>query len=513
MFKVAKQTATEPKAPYNPRKLDKVDKPQCSPVDKFKLRNRNADGSLRGGHATAQMVAHGPRELVDRVVPLLPYRCDVAILSPSHKTSWTEAVQHAVKQEYLCLNSRTHINAVVIDVDHNDLERWQDCNLPRPTWITVTKGSGRHHIVWLLRDPIQCGPKARQAPLDYLKRVRDALNYELDGDIAYAAKYTKNPFHDRWKCLNLGGDSVSLSELLQPISCAPAPIKTFKRQRRELSNIGRHIDLFDMLRWWSYDQRDSFKTYESFRMAVADEAAALNTFAQPLKQSSVRAIARSVAKWTWYRYDPNHYSKAGTAPGRKKAVRRGAMRLRGVDATLTEKRQMAAKRSSTLNRRATDVTIEQAVKSLMAAGDNVTQASVAKTSGLGLATIKRRWKAVREMVSNGGIKMILLEAGGRASPEPCLADSREGKADSELVSQYGKASRKALAVNRDCSWEANRGAWTAGVVMDTQCSGMALKMPFMAHQNVLQESIGDMDIQSIQNARCSPEYLSDSASH
>jgi hypothetical protein len=69
--------------------------------------------------------------------------------------------------------------------------------------------------------------------------------------------------------------------------------------------LGRNCTLFDSGRKWAYKQVLKFRVtgdregfYEAVRCALED----MNDFPDPLPNSEVKQIAKSISKWTWTKY-------------------------------------------------------------------------------------------------------------------------------------------------------------------------------------------------------------------
>lgn len=401
----------------------------------FARRNHSADGRLkpRTAEAIAVASAQAPHlaDLAEAVIPTLPYQV-LASADIKSRRVWSivEPICYAVGRQYLGLSNDRFINAVIVDCDHADAERWHACRLPPPTWIAVTPESGRHHLVWLLARPVYKGPNAALEPMRYLARVVSAITYELGGDEGYAGVLTKNPWHPRWHVILPGGQPVELGDLYRSICCAPH--RPRQRQHGEVRvGIGRNIELFDRLRYWAYANKRRFGDRRSWGQAVAAQAAAINqSFASPLPANEVGWTVQSVATWVWARY------QGGGAESH-----RGAMGLE-ADLPIADKQAASGPWAAAKRRSATDDLIAAAVQSLRAAGQAVTQAAVAQASGKGIATVKRRWADVTAMLA----EPVQVAAPEVAVPRPVLVPLPGGKAD--LVTQRSTPRSRAEAWQR-----------------------------------------------------------------
>jgi hypothetical protein len=365
---------------------------------------------------------------------MLPYKV-LASADIKSRRAWSivEPIVYAVGRQYLGLSNDRFVNAIVVDCDHDDAERWRTCRLPPPSWIAATPESGRHHAVWLLARPVYKGPGAAMAPMRYLDRVVEAMTHELNGDPGYAGALTKNPWHARWHVTLPGGELVELGDLYAAVCAAASQPR--QRQRRDVRiGIGRNIELFDRLRFWAYANKRRFADRRSWGLAVADQAATINMgFANPLPPNEVGWTVQSVAEWVWSRYQASGAD-----------AHRGAMGL-DPDVPLAEKQQAAGPWSAAKRRSATDQAIADAVQGLRAIGKPVTQATVASASGKSLATIKRRWASLKAMPTEPVSAAPATEA---AAPRPALVVVHGAAAKPEGAAVRSTPKTRAEAWNR-----------------------------------------------------------------
>ena len=98
---------------------------------------------------------------------------------------------------------------------------------------------------------------------------------------------------------------AELAEWAQLHATPPAELK---------AEGGRNVRLFDSLREWAYGMVLHYKnngvTSEMWKRAVAAQAAAMNRlFDTPLPESEVRALVKSVSKWTWLEFNQATFSE------------------------------------------------------------------------------------------------------------------------------------------------------------------------------------------------------------
>jgi hypothetical protein len=184
---------------------------------------------------------------------------------------------------------------------------WEDENLPPPSWATINKANGHAHLVYGLRAPVlTVSMEARQAPLRYLNAVESAFRAKLRGDDGYSGLITKNPTHPLWHTLRGPELAYELGDLAEWVD-----LDRFKaKQGVKVAEVGlgRNVTVFDFVRTWAYKKVREYKGQQGgfvhWQKAVYDRCMARNAdFGCPMDSREAYHIARSVAKWTWSRFD------------------------------------------------------------------------------------------------------------------------------------------------------------------------------------------------------------------
>jgi hypothetical protein len=184
---------------------------------------------------------------------------------------------------------------------------WDEANMPPPSWATINKANGHAHLVYGLRAPVLTSSmEARQAPLRYLNAVESAFRAKLGGDDGYSGLITKNPKHPLWWTVRGPELAYELGDLAQWVD-----LEKFKaRHGVKVAEVGlgRNVTVFDFVRTWAYKQVRHFQGqqggYVHWQKAVYDRCMARNAdFGKPMDSREAFHIAKSVAKWTWTRFD------------------------------------------------------------------------------------------------------------------------------------------------------------------------------------------------------------------
>jgi len=223
----------------------------------------------------------------------------------------------ALRRRYIQPNPPTARAFMILDVDRAGAAyAWDDAGLPQPTWAASNPANGHAHLGYALHTPVCTTDAARLKPLRYLARIENGFRVATSADRAYTGLITKNPFHDDWRVL-WGRDAPwELDELRDYL---PDDLPQPAHRTADELGLGRNVGLFDRLRRWAYRARRVHNdTSGQWTARTHERAEMLNTeFADPLPLNEVRAIAKSVAKWTWLSLDAAGYA-AWQAKGRAK---------------------------------------------------------------------------------------------------------------------------------------------------------------------------------------------------
>jgi hypothetical protein len=244
------------------------------------------------------------------------------------------SLEQALKRPYIQANP-PHLRVwSIFDVDRPGAAlAWEHANLPPPAWAAVNKINAHAHLVWGLSAPVLVdSPNMRQAPLRYLCAVEAAFRAKLEADSGYSGLITKNPMHPLWRVLKGPQRGYELGELAEYVDLP----RYAPRRKPEQIGLGRNVTLFDWLRQYAYRQIRHYKgdvrNFVVWQAHLNAKALERNgDFMQPLMGNEVWHICKSVAKWTWRRFDLEasdaRFSALQAARGRQGGVASGAARL------------------------------------------------------------------------------------------------------------------------------------------------------------------------------------------
>lgn len=220
----------------------------------------------------------------------------------------------ALRHRHLQPNAPLETAWLVFDLDYPGAAfAWEKSNLPSPTLTVSNPENGHAHLFYGLTTPVGMSDVARDAPIRYAAAVQAAFLVKLCADPGYAGLIAKNPFHDAWRALWVQ-HLYDLGELADYVNLPK------HRPPREALGLGRNCMLFDELRAWAYQWVRQYKRNdakaEQWLRAVVGQAERLNAFPVPLAFNEVKAIAKSIARWTWRNFSDAAFSAVQSTRGK-----------------------------------------------------------------------------------------------------------------------------------------------------------------------------------------------------
>lgn len=275
---------------------------------------------------------------------------------------------------------------LVVDVDHCFMDALDDHHALRPNLVVANKTNPRAHFFYRLEKPVIKTEAARLKPLRYAAAIEKSLTTKLKGDQNYSGLIAKNPISDQYRTFSFRQDPWDLHELHENLDLS---IKA-KPQTHEISLLGRNCHVFDVVRHQAYkivEFHRNTTSQEDFFNAVLDLAVESNQFTNPLGYSELLAISKSISKWTWTKYQPN----------RKKA-NRGAYKSFLTFCNTTQEKQVVSAHITNKNRKkSTEKLIREAIYSIKADGQKVTQKRIAEVSGVSTRTIRKHKDLIKSL--------------------------------------------------------------------------------------------------------------------
>jgi len=345
--------------------------------------------------------------MADVLVPRLPRKIKA---SQNIKTDYRDkgsylfTLSTGIDCPWISWDSKDFWNVLALDVDHdNGIQLWEELPPNLRPFLVVDPYSLRSAALFVLKTPIlvkrfgqlALGELCQQALADYfeatplphctLTKNPFGLKASMMGNLQRRTPFIKSHiiwelmkesplvFHTLEGCkgielrdiLNHFGDDI---ELTRPKRQKPE--KVIFINRGDPSDLGRNCHLFDVLRSWCYDN----KVQEVAE--IMEEARNLNEGGLP--ESELRSISKSISKFMRTRYKPT--------------TKRKVMKLSPA-LSEPEKQKISAHRTNAIRSENVDHKIDQAIRH-WSSSEPITQRSLADASGVGIATIKRRWKGL-----------------------------------------------------------------------------------------------------------------------
>lgn len=216
---------------------------------------------------------------------------------------------HAPRYPYIQAQSPTRAYRIVIDIDRDvraiaRANEWTSVlNCPPPNYALLNPANGHAHLFFELATGVALYDGARLKPMQYLAAVERALTAIFEGDRGYAGYLCKNAQYKGWELVPGRLEAYTLGELYEyetPSRDDKQASRNAQEKIEEARGFGRNVLLFTQLRYWAYSAVHGYSDLDGWHAATRSQAESLNKpLPIPLQASEVRAIARSVAKWTW----------------------------------------------------------------------------------------------------------------------------------------------------------------------------------------------------------------------
>ena len=217
--------------------------------------------------------------------------------------------EQALNYRYIQANDN-YIKFLVIDCDHVNALIWEDGRLPAPNFVVKNRENGHFHLVWALSDPIYKDYINKAKNLAYFAKIQQVYTEICQGDKAYINLIVKNPNHKHWITQNINHfRAYSLDELADYV-VLPKTIT-----KKQAIGEGRNCWLFDTVRKWAYKEVLFYKANKAkevdFYNVVFNKLEKLNMFdnAPALLFNEIKAIAKSISKWTWKHFSAEKFSE------------------------------------------------------------------------------------------------------------------------------------------------------------------------------------------------------------
>lgn len=285
---------------------------------------------------------------------------------------------HAPRYPYIQAQSPTRAYRIVIDVDRDiaaltRAREWQAVlNCPEPNYVLLNPKNGHGHLFFELATGVALYDGARRKPIEYLAEVERVLTAVFDGDVGYAGYLCKNAQYKGWELVPGRLEPYTLGELYEYEAPRRDDKQTSKNAQEKIeaaTGLGRNCALFTGLRYWAYSAVHEYAELHAWHEATRSHAESLNVFPVQLQASEVRAIARSVAKWTW--------SKLGQDPATR--------------AAFIERQRFKQTKQAEKKRAVTTTQVVMAIAKLRSEGKRVSKSAVAREIGCSQQNLSKHY--------------------------------------------------------------------------------------------------------------------------
>ena len=225
----------------------------------------------------------------------------------------------ALQRRHIQLNGPASFRWMPHDIDHAGAYfAHRDANMPEPNFIAINPENGHGHSAVLLAMPVARHAAARVEPLHFYGAVERGIAPRIGADRHYSGLITKNPVHPHWRVEWRRDEPYTLPDLADWLF--PEDMQPDFSVETTLG-IGRNCTVFDELRLIAYREVRAFKrngSLEMFRARLELVAIGINMqFPEALRLSEVRAIVKSVAKWTWRHFSEESFLRRQSFLGKR----------------------------------------------------------------------------------------------------------------------------------------------------------------------------------------------------
>ena len=208
------------------------------------------------------------------------------------------------------------------DIDHPGAYfAHRDANIPEPNVIAINPENGHGHSAVLLASPVARHSAARVEPFRFYSAVERGIARRISADRQYVGLITKNPMHAHWRVEWRRDEPYTLGELADWLFFEDMPPDATVETTL---GAGRNCAVFDELRLIAYREVLTFKrtgSLDAWAARCERLAIALNQrFPRAMRLSEVRAIAKSVARWTWRNFGAEKFPARQSLRGARRAT-------------------------------------------------------------------------------------------------------------------------------------------------------------------------------------------------
>lgn len=271
-------------------------------------------------------------------LPTRPYCSNNPGIEGLYRLALAEAIECLLIQP----NTARRVVCLCFDVDRTLAAiDWNDRGCPPPNIAVRNPANGHAHLIYLLEAPVAVSDVARIKPVMFMAAVQEGLRRDLEADRGYSGLIVKNPWHKHWITHEWRAEPYSLEELAGMVTLPTAAEIRKRSKQRDYAGLGRNCTVFEIVRQQSYRVvRDYWRPdgERMFARAVLDLVLQSNQtdIGNPMQLSECKAIAKSISKWTWARFNRHEFRAIQSARGQKKGAGKRAEVLEEVKRLASE---------------------------------------------------------------------------------------------------------------------------------------------------------------------------------
>lgn len=300
------------------------------------------------------------------------------------RAKWQDIVTNPRGIKRIQYNTSNFKRYIIVDVDHENLFKFEDTNIPKPNFVVKNKNKEGGHLFWVL-DRV-CTSEY------YIKLWRDIQKYfstVLDGDLKNVGSIGKNPYNDLdFEYIEIYPYYYTIKNLHSFVIPAEKKeqdelpfFKDYKsvNKHEKIVSTGRNVDLFNTSRVFAYQLIKENTDPINFKFTLLNKMKEENKkFSDPLHTKEVIDTYKSIVKYclkNWNVIKQNN-----------KQVKK--MEL-DKNMSLKEKQQAAANYASNIKANKTILEIKKALIEMREKGLKINVNSVAKYTGKDRKTISK----------------------------------------------------------------------------------------------------------------------------
>lgn len=298
------------------------------------------------------------------------------------KAKWQDIVTNPKGIKRIQYNTSNFKRYIIVDVDHENLFKFEDTNIPKPNFVVKNKNKVGGHLFWVL-DRV-CTSEY------YIKLWRDIQKYfsaVLDGDPHNVGSIGKNPYNSLdfeyievyphyYTIKNLHAFVVPEEKQEQKELPYFSDYKTINNKEKIVST-GRNVDLFNTSRKFAYQLIKENTDPINFKFKLLNKIKEENNnFSNPMKNSEVMDIYKSITKYCLKNWSAIRHNK------KEKKVKIEE------NMSIKEKLQLGANYTNEVRKLKTQKTIEKAIIDLKEKGTKVNIKNLADHTKIHRNTIR-----------------------------------------------------------------------------------------------------------------------------